>query len=329
MGIRRFVQFFRLLNLLTCRQVILRAQRHRLVGLATEIAFNSVLALFPALLALVTAIGLFLTWKPLLEPLMYQLSQVAPDEVMVIIRGFVYEVQKSGHQSWLSLSFLASLWVASGAMSAAMSALDQIHRIPHRRQRPFVKAKLVSLLLTIGTMGLLALASFGWFVGEFVIQILVSRGDRLIEILTNRSHVSVVTNGWVQLWRVIDLPLTLVIVAIAVSFVYRFAPSRWQHGTPIFPGAVLASVSWAGLSYLFRLYVANFGNYNRIYGAVGAVIVLLLWLQLSALMMLIGSQLNVVIGDAMQQRSANTMDDRCQQTEENQTPENTTWHKGE
>ena len=66
------------------------------------------------------------------------------------------------------------------------------------------------------------------------------------------------------------------------------------------PGAILAAVSWAVISGLFRLYVSNFGNYNRSYGAVGAVIVLMLWLYLSSWVMLIGAQLNVTVGEAMQ-----------------------------
>ena len=70
-------------------------------------------------------------------------------------------------------------------------------------------------------------------------------------------------------------------------------------GMPILPGAVLAAISWAIISSLFRLYVSNFGQYNRVYGAVGTAIILMLWLQLSALVMLVGDQLNAVVGEEM------------------------------
>ncbi len=104
------------------------------------------------------------------------------------------------------------------------------------------------------------------------------------------------------IWQLLRWPLALSIVALAFSFVYRYGPSVWNPGTPMMPGAVLAAVFWAILSGLFRLYVANFGNYNKVYGAVGAVIVLMLWLSMSAFVLLVGDQLNVTVGEDMHSR---------------------------
>ena len=106
-------------------------------------------------------------------------------------------------------------------------------------------------------------------------------------------------NLLVILWRFLSLPVALAIVSIAFAFIYSMGSSRLIKGMPILPGAVLGAVSWAIISSLFRLYVANFGQYNRVYGAVGTAIILMLWLQLSALVMLLGDQLNVVVGEAM------------------------------
>ncbi|MEM9980165.1 MAG: YhjD/YihY/BrkB family envelope integrity protein, partial [Cyanobacteria bacterium P01_D01_bin.2] len=78
--------------------------------------------------------------------------------------------------------------------------------------------------------------------------------------------------------------------------------SRWTRGKPLIPGAVLAALSWALLSASFRMYVAQFGNYNKVYGAIGTVIILLLWLFLTSLVMLIGDQLNVTVGELMVHR---------------------------
>jgi membrane protein len=151
--------------------------------------------------------------------------------------------------------------------------------------RPFWKAKLVSLGLTVGTMLLLVLASFLVFTSDWLLAIVVRENASLTFLL--------------DIWKLLRWPLALSIVAVAFGFVYRYGPSQWNSGTPMMPGAILAAVFWAILSALFRLYVANFGNYNKVYGVVGAVIVLMLWLSMSAAVLLIGDQLNVTVGEDM------------------------------
>lgn len=243
------------------------------------------LSLFPAILAVLTAIGLFEeSLQSTFRQLAVQLGKVAPDEALVLIRDFAREITQAKNTGLFSISFVVAIWAASGALSAAMTALDQIHQIPPEQTRPFWKAKLISLGLTIGTILLLLLASFLVFISDLILKFLVSESG---------------FSFLLSIWRLLSWPLALCIVSAAFAFVYRYGPSRWDSGTPMMPGAVLAAVSWAILSGLFRLYVSNFGNYNQAYGAVGAVIVLMLWLYMSAVVLLVGDQLNVTVGEAM------------------------------
>ncbi|MGB5962145.1 MAG: YihY/virulence factor BrkB family protein [Coleofasciculaceae cyanobacterium] len=282
----RFFRFFRHLNLRTLKKAFLAAMKRRLMGLSAEMAYNAMLALFPAILAVLTAIGLFQdTLQGTFHDLVNQLSEVAPDQVLQLLRDFVQEISRTKSQSLFSLSFVFAIWAYSGALSAAMNALDQIHRIPSEEARPFWKAKLISLGLTIGSIVLLLTASFLVFISGW-----------LVELATQQSGITILST----IWRLLSWPLALGIVATAFAFIYRFGPSRRSKGTPIMPGAMLAAISWAIISALFRLYVANFGNYNKVYGAVGAVIILLLWLYMTSLVLLLGSQLNVTVGEAMQ-----------------------------
>jgi membrane protein len=284
----RFFRFFRYLTVATLRKTFVRAIKRRLIGLSAEMAYNAMLALFPAILAILTAIGLFQdSLQRTFRGLAGQLSEVAPKDVLLLINNFAQEIHLTKNSGLFSLSFVLALWVSSGALSAAMNALDQIHKVPPEEARPFWKAKLISLGLTIGNILLLVIASFLVFISHWIVGIIV-----------HKSRV------WILLtvWRLLSWPLALGIVAIACASIYRFGPSRWTPGTPIMPGAMLAAISWAILSALFRLYVENFGNYNKVYGAVGAVIVLLLWLQMTSLVLLLGDQLNVTVGEAMQQR---------------------------
>ena len=300
----RFFRFFRHLNLVILRKTFARAMKRRLIGLSAEMAYNAMLALFPAILAILTAIGLFEeSLQATFRALASQLSEIAPEEALQIIRDFAIELNLTKNRSLFSLSFVLAIWVSSGALSAAMNALDQIHEIPTKKARPFWKAKLISLGLTIGSIFLLVTASFLVFISDFIIRIVV-----------HQSGVSVL----LTLWRLLTWPLALGIIATACAFIYRFGPSRWTHGTPIMPGAILAAISWAILSGLFRLYVENFGNYNKVYGAVGAVIVLLLWLQMSSFVLLLGDQLNVTVGDTMQQSRAKANSGKAADTKESE-----------
>ncbi|WP_251959278.1 YihY/virulence factor BrkB family protein [Nostoc commune] len=283
----RFFRFFRHLNWHTLKKTFARTTERRLLGLASEIAYIAILSLFPAILAILTAIGLLEeSLQNTFNQLAVQLSQVLPEEALDLIRDFATtEITNSKNSGLFSLSFVLAIWTASGAVNTAMTALDQIHQIPSEKIRPFWKAKLVSLALTVGTMLLLMLASFLVFISDWLLAMVVNQNSSLIFL--------------VHLWQLLRWPLALSIVATAFGFVYRYGPSQWNSGTPMMPGAILAAVFWAILSALFRMYVANFGNYNKVYGAVGAVIVLMLWLSMSAAVLLIGDQLNVTVGEDM------------------------------
>ncbi len=283
----RFFRFFRYLNLATLQKTFTRAIKRRLMGLSAEMAYNAILALFPAILAILTAIGLFEdSLQSTFHNIARQLSEVVPDQAMQLIKDFAKQINLGKNRGLFSLSFILAIWTASGALSAAMNALDQIHDIPPEETRPFWKAKLISLGLTIGSILFSVLASFLVFISDWVIFIVV-----------DQSGASVLF----KIWRLLSWPLALGIIATGCAFIYRYGPSRWTKGTPIMPGAILAAISWAIISALFRLYVTNFGNYNKVYGTVGAVIVLLLWLYMSSLVLLLGDQLNVTVGEAMQQ----------------------------
>lgn len=281
----RFVSFFRHLTWRTLKKTLARTIKRRLLGLAAEIAFNAMLSLFPAILAILTAIGLLeASLQDTFKQLAVQLSQIAPEEVLLLIRDFASkEITHSKNSGLFSLSFVIALWTASGAVSTAMTAFDQIHQTPPEKTRPFWQAKIISLGLTVGAILLLVLASFLVFLSDLILGFVVSGNSSLIFVL--------------HLWKLLRWPLVLGIVATAFSFIYRYGPSIWNRGTPIMPGAMIASVFWAVLSALFRQYVANFGNYNKVYGAVGTVIVLMLWLWMSAAVLLVGDQLNVTVGE--------------------------------
>ena len=292
----RFFKFFRHLNLTVIKATVENVGKRRLLGLASEIAFNAILSLFPAILAVLTAIGLLEEGlQNIFKELAQQLSRIAPKEALDLITEFARnEIANSKNGGLFSLSFLAAIWTSSGAIGTAMAALDQIQQTPTNELRPFWKTKLVSIGLTIGTIILLLLACVLIFISGELLQFIADNSAGYLTFLSD-------------LWNLMRWPLALIIVAFAFGFIYRFGPSVWREGTPIMPGAIAAALCWAFISNLFRIYVENFGNYNKAYGAIGTVIVLMLWLYMTAAIILVGNQLNVTVGERMYPNSVRKM----------------------
>ncbi|BAU14316.1 hypothetical protein LEP3755_48630 [Leptolyngbya sp. NIES-3755] len=285
----RFLQFFRYLNLKLLFTIVRRAAFHRLPGLSAEIAFNAMFALFPAALAVLSAIGLFEISENNFRTLTNQVSQVIPEQAVILTRDALNYLRARSSQSLFSLSFLAAIWVSSSVTGAAMAALDQIYRIPRDRVRPFWQMKLIAIALALGTVLLLVAALLIVVASDIAVQIVAFRSGSFAHILFH-------------LWHQLSLPIALSIVALALGSIYRYGTSRWQHGRPIMPGAILAALLWALLSGLLRFYVSRVTNFNQVYGAIGAVIVLLLWLYFSAFSMLLGGLFNSIVGEAMQKK---------------------------
>jgi membrane protein len=194
----KFPKFFRYLDRWVLAEVMRRAARHRLSGLSAEIAYNAIFALFPAILAVVSAIGLLELPASSFQPLLRELNRVIPDEAQGLIQGFVQTLRTSKNQSLFSLSFLASIWVSSNAMGSAMAALDQIHQVSVQRLRSFWKAKLVSIGLSFGTFWLLIAALVTLVVSDFMVRKVVYKSG-------NFAH------GLLWFWHLLSLPMALVI----------------------------------------------------------------------------------------------------------------------
>jgi len=294
MNVIQFLRFFRHLHFGTLARVIRGVSQRRLTGLSAEIAYNATLALFPALLSVLALFGLFAQfglfsqgWRETSWRLTSALQDIVPPQVWELLQDFISGIGTQGNGQLFSLSFLASLWITSAAVGAAMNALDEIHQVPSERCRPFWKKRLVALLLALGSVVLFLGASFLLLVSDF-----------LVPAIAQRTGV----NALLLLWERASVPAGLGLAAAAFACIYRFGPSERAPETPTLPGALLAALSWVGVSTLFRLYVANFGQYNQIYGAVGAAIVLMLWLYMTALVLLIGDQLNATVGDVIARR---------------------------
>ena len=256
-------------------------QADDVLGLAAQLAYYFFLALFPTLLFLI-ALASFLPAEDLVGRVVAMLQGVAPGEVVSIIREQLTKIAEGEQAGLLSFGVAAALWSSSAAMVAIISALNRAYDVEDGR--PWWKQRLVAILLTLGVSLFLLVATA-----------LVVAGPEMAEFITSRLGLSDAVE-WT--WKILQWPLVFILVTSAVGLIYYFAPDVDQDWVWITPGSLVATVLWLLASLGFRTYVVNFGSYNETYGAIGGVMVLMLWLYISGLVILVGAEMNAEIEHA-------------------------------
>jgi membrane protein len=250
-------------------------------NLAAQQAYYFFFALFPALLALIS-IASFFPIENLTGEINTMLQRVAPEDVTGIITQQIQKIGQTNAGGILTLAFFFTLWSSSSAVVAMCSTLNAAYDITEGR--PWWKVRLTAIGLTIG-LALFILVS----------MTLVLAGPVLAEKIADMMGLGPV---FTWSWKILQWPIVFVLVATAVALVYYFAPDAEQDWTWITPGSVLATLLWVVASLVFRFYVTNFTSYNETYGAIGGVMVLLLWFYVSGIALLVGAELNAEIEHA-------------------------------
>jgi membrane protein len=242
---------------------------------AGGVTYAILLALFPGMAALISIYGLVFDASQV-EKQIDVLAGVLPAETLQLLSEEVHTLVESS-QGALGFSavvgLLVALWTASRGMSGLITALDIAYE--ERERRSFLKFNLIALLLTVGLL-----------LGGLVVIALVAVLPAALQFLAVGT-----TAKWLGL--VVQWPLLIVVVMLGLAVLYRYAPDRdepqWRW---VSPGATVATLLWVAASIGFTLYVANFSSYNKTYGSLGGVIILLTWLYISSLVVLLGAVIN-------------------------------------
>lgn len=260
------------------RQVKNETSEDKLPLVAAGVAFYAMLALVPALIAAISIFGLVVDPQQV-EGMMGQLGQVMPGTASQLVEQQLHRIATtsgSGLGLGLVISVLVALWSASTGMATLDQALSVVYGVP---ARGFVKARLVALGLTLGAFVLLAILLALIVALPAVLAFVPLAGGAVVAIQIGR-------------WLAIAAIACLGLVAL-----YQVAPNRerrpgWRWTSP---GAIAGTVLWLVASAAFSFYVSNFGSYNETYGALGGVIVLLLWFWITALAVLLGGEINAAL----------------------------------
>src|SRR4051794_14408267 len=240
------------------------------------LSYHVFFSLFPFiffLLALLAALNIPGFWDWLLE----QAQAVLPGQITGMVEQTVEQIRgQAQNSSLLSLWIIITLWTASSAVRTTMHAFNVAYDVAE--ERPLWKRYPLSILYTILLAVLIVVA-----VGLMVI------GPEIAEWLAQQIGLG---TAFVVLWEWLRIPAAILLLIIVLALVYYLFPNIDQPFRVITPGAILAVIVWLGASFGFSYYVNNFANYNTIYGSLGTVIVILVYLYITAGVVLFGAEIN-------------------------------------
>jgi len=253
----------------------------RCFGWAASLAYYFFLALFPALLFAVS-LAAMLPVERLIDQIVDVLGRVAPGDVVAIARQQFTQIARRPNGGVLTLGLVAALWSTSSGMTAFIDVLNQAYHVTESRAwwRVRLTATALTLALTIGSVSAFAL---------------VMSGPAAAQLAADWLGLGPLF-GWG--WAIVRWPAAFVLVVAALGCIYQFAPDTRRDWHWITPGSILATTIWLLVSLAFKWYVGHFADYQKTYGAIGGVMVALLWFYFTGLAILIGAQLDATIAQA-------------------------------
>jgi membrane protein len=268
------VDFFKL----TYKEV----EEDHVMAFAGNLAYKAIFAIFPFFTFLLSLLGLF-NAQDLVNTMIENLSGVLPQSATKFIEGQLLSITQSQAESAFTfgaiISILLALWGVSGAFRSVMEAMNVMYAVDE--DRPFWRKYGISIFISLAVV-LLMITAFG----------LVVFGRSIGGAVAGAIGLGAVFQ---IVWSIVQWPIVACVVLFTFSVIYYFAPAAKQRWRWISPGAVLAFAFWLVFSLLFSLYAGNFSSYNETYGSLAGVIIFMLYIYYSALIMLVGAEMNQVI----------------------------------
>jgi membrane protein len=263
------------------RNVVRETAETDLLGAASELAFNFLLALFPLILFMLALFSLFAAHRSQLQnSLLSYFRDLLPPAAFQLLNKITDQMAANSSSRKFTFGIVVALWFASGGISSMISKLNAVYHV--RETRSWWRVRAVALLSTLAVSVLVLSALF---------LVLVS-GD-LVDWIGRALHLQAMV---VLFWKGVQWPAALVFVMLSCSLIYYYAPDletpRWYWITP---GSAFGAVLWLLASVGFRAYLFFFNSYSTTYGPLGAMMMLLIWLYATGLAFLIGGEINAQI----------------------------------
>jgi membrane protein len=263
----------------TLKRVVSEFRDDNLTDWAAALTYYAVLSIFPAFIAMISILGLVVDPATITRVTTDIVSQLGPEDAVSTFQGPIEQISSNQSTALFGLIFglAVAIWTASNYVGAFMRASNAVYE--REEGRPFWKLKPLQLLLTLTLVMLAALVVLALIVTGPVAQAVgdaVGLGDAAVTA-----------------WNIAKWPVLLVVVMVMLAILYWSSPNAKPAGFRwVSPGSVVAVVVWIAASVGFAFYVANFGSYNKTYGALAGVIVFLVWMWITNIAVLLGAELN-------------------------------------
>jgi YihY family inner membrane protein len=243
---------------------------------AAALTYYSVLSIFPAMLVIVSLVGL--GGKSVSQDLISHVGSLAPGSVKQVLVNALTELQRgrAGASLVAVLGIAAAIWSASGYVAAFMRASNDIYDVPEGR--PIWKTLPLRVAITLATLVLLSASAIAVVISGPLAR---EAGD-----LLGLGSVAL------TVWGIAKWPVLLFVINFLFALLYWASPNAKQGFRWVTPGGILALIVWLAASAGFAVYVANFGSYNKTYGSLAGIIIFLVWLWISNIAILLGAELN-------------------------------------
>lgn len=257
-------------------KMVIRYNHHHISNLSSQLAFDIMFSMFPFLILLLTLVG-FINVNP--TSVLESFSTLLPQQLYQLVSTLTMQLLQTRNGNLLSVSLIFSLYTASRAFRAIRYGLNRAYN--EEEDKNFIKVifssilfMFIIILLIIFTLGVLV---FGEMIGKALVKWL---------------ELSPIIFDYVKYLR---YPIGLVGMIFIFSVIYKIIPSSKIKSREALPGAIFTSVVWTISSMGFAYYVNNFGRYSDLYGSIGVIIILMVWLKLTSTTILLGGELNALI----------------------------------
>lgn len=259
-------------------------QKDDLVNRANGVAFNFILAIFPAIIFLFTLIPYIAQYFPQVNrnSIMEFMGELMPASMYEVVSSTILDIINNQRGGLLTFGFLFAVYLSTNGMMALMKAFNACYQTVERRSG--IRMRITATGLTLMLALVLILAVVLLVVGQFVIDY----------VTANLSEFSSLNFDAYTIYLILGLRFIVIFIVffLAISFIYYFGPAIHYNWSFFSIGSFLATLGTLGISYGFSFYITNFGTYNKVYGSIGVLIALMIWVQLITLVLLFGYEIN-------------------------------------